>query len=315
MTQSSDDNNEFSPDGDDQGMGRLSEEEKSQMKAQIFQRLRLKTGTRVPRDPRRGRIIVIRTLFTLAAAAVLGVLFLPYLLKRAGLASGPVERAYVLAQRTGTGEKKRMLLSDSTTVILSANSSLEFASGFAGDGKGQPGGAREVRLEGNAYFIVRKSAAYQPFVIHSHGVSVTVLGTELDVDGRSNAPEVVLTTGKVRVAHDAAPAKALVLLPGERVRTDTGNHGFIRDHIHPGAYSAWTEGRWEFERTSLEEIAHLLHEYYGVEVVFESEASKKLRVTAVLATGPIGELLPVLSTTLHIPITLSGNRLLISRSK
>ncbi|MBT1712606.1 FecR domain-containing protein, partial [Fulvivirgaceae bacterium PWU5] len=63
------------------------------------------------------------------------------------------------------------------------------------------GYAREVVLEGEAYFDIAHDAAH-PFVIHTQGVTVQVLGTAFNVEAFTGQPAVVVTVtrGRVRVS-------------------------------------------------------------------------------------------------------------------
>jgi len=172
-------------------------------------------------------------------------------------------------------------------------------------------GSREVQLEGNAYFNVKKDVAYKSFVVHARSLSITVLGTELNVNARSAAAEVGLISGKVKVTNDDKTQQPIYLLPGDKISLDTLQHTFVRSGIDPQLYSAWTDGKWNFRHTRLEEIAGLIKEYYGVDVRFTKEKNRHLSINAVIAVGSLAKLIPVLAQTLHIPMFLSDSRLII----
>lgn len=278
------------------GASPLDAEEKMSMKKDIFDRLQL-DAIKKTKSPAPVRRLPWRSM---AAAVVLllvaAVYLLMYPLSKAG-------NAALLAQHTGPNETRTVVLPDSTVVILNAGSSLEYSSDLA------TAESREVRLGGNAFFSVKKGL--QKFVVHTTQLSVTVLGTEFNVNARSAAEEVALVSGKVKVTGPYQSAAPVYLLPGDRVRLDTAGKALVASQINSSLYSAWTEGKWSFRQTSLEDIGRLITAYYNVEVRFNNEKSKRLSINAVIPVDSIQKLIPVLEQTLHIPMTLSDNRLTI----
>ncbi|HEV2480982.1 MAG TPA: FecR domain-containing protein [Puia sp.] len=278
-------------------------EEKATWKADIFNTL----GLELP--PEKQAPVKHLPLKAMMAAAVVLLIAGLYLLK--GLPGLMTKKTVLLAEHTGPGEIKTLLLPDSSVVILNAGSSLSYGAGLA------TAPTREVWLEGNAYFNVKKDAAIRNFVIHAHSLTATVLGTQLNVDARSAATEVSLISGKVKVTVDGttpgsgAQQQPVYLLPGYKVSLDTLEKTLTLSAAGTALYSAWTDGTWDFQHTSLAEIAKLFSEYYGTAVLFKNQKNKQLTISAVMAVGSLQKLIPVLEQTLHIKMTLSGNQLVI----
>ena len=206
-------------------------------------------------------------------------------------------------QRTGVKEVKEILLADSSVVILNANSSITYNSNIGNTEK------REITLEGNAFFKIKKKADRRPFTVHTNSISIDVLGTEFNVDARSKATAIVLTNGKVKVSADNNNSTAVYMSPGEKVQLDTLHHSFIKTKTNTLLYSAWTEGKWNFSSTSLLEITNLIHEYYGIETVFSKEKIKRLKISAVIPVTDLDSFTNILSKTLNIKITEQHNQL------
>jgi ferric-dicitrate binding protein FerR (iron transport regulator) len=283
------------------GVRPLSPSEKEVLKENIYQRLNLMDLGGQKRHPTRIRRLTVRMM---AAASVLLLLASAWLLikKRQSMSE---RHSMLLAERTGPNEMKKIFLPDSSVVILNANSVLRYNADLS------LSESREVQLEGNAYFNVKKDGAYKSFVVHARNLSITVLGTELNVNARSAAAEVGLISGKVKVTNDQQPQQPVYLLPGDKISLDTLKNAFVRSVIDPQLYSAWTDGKWSFRHTALGEIAGLIKEYYGVEVRFTNEKSRHLSINAVIAVGSLAKLIPVLEQTLHIQMLLSESRLTI----
>jgi len=271
----------------------LTGKEKKELKDKIFSHLDLQQPAAHRQAPVR-RLTLLRSAAAIFILATLSVVFL-YIWKKTDNRTPSL-----LAERTGPNQVKKILLSDSTEVILNANSILEYSSTQN----------REVRLEGNAFFNVKKDHGYKSFVVHTRSVAVTVLGTTFNIDARSAAAEVVLTSGKVKMTTAAQP-NPVYLLPGDKVRFDTAQHTFIRSTADISLYSAWMEGQWNFRHNTLEEITGLIAKYYGIRINFRNEKSRRLRIDAVIPVGSLQKLVPVLEQTIHRKMALSYNTLTI----
>lgn len=281
------------------GIRPLSKEEKASLKADIFHRLELADAV-TGNQPAAVRRLPVRWM---AAAVLLLLAGAAWLLTE--LPARRLRNTMFLAERTGPNEMKRILLPDSSMVILNANSSLEYSPDLA------TADNREVKLEGNAFFNVKKSAGIQRFVVHARSLAITVLGTELNVNARSAATAVSLISGKVKVTLDSSSQEPVYLLPGYQASFDTLRKTLISNPSNTSLYSAWTDGKWNFRHTSMKEIGQLIEEYYGSEVCFHNEKDKRLCINAIMEVGSLQKLIPVLEQTLHIRITLSDNRLII----
>jgi transmembrane sensor len=309
----------------------LSAAEKQAIKERIFSHLELPlySDTPVPVQGTAGRQRPW-LIWTAVAAAMVAVAAPVYCLMNAGQnVPGPKTTAFRTIA-AGPGEIKKIVLPDSSVVLLNANSAIEYS-------------GREVHLTGNAFFTIKKDNELKPFVITVRGMRIAVLGTQLNVDARSAQTEVTLTSGKIKVSHFAAggggadaarraggedaarraggagsagvggatDTAAVYLHPGEKLLLDTSSQTFVRSKVNGSLYSAWTENKWDFRQTNLEEITRLIKEYYGVDVVFKNEKDKHVRITALMAVSSLNKLLPVLSETLRKKMTLRDDQLII----
>lgn len=277
----------------------LSEEERSALKTGIFQRLE----PAAPREKTRIISLKRRLLGWTAAASLLLVAAAVYLVQHpSALYAG---KATMLAETTGLNDMKTIILPDSSVVVLNAGSSLQYSSRFTSEDH------REVWLTGNAFFQVKRSEDIRKFVVHAGAVSVTVLGTQLNVDARSASTQVALITGKVKVTVDGHEQKPVYLQPGYKADLDTISHNLSLSAVNTQLYSAWRDGKWNFWHTSMEDIGRLISEYYGIRVSFRDPKIKQRSINAVMAVGSLQKLIPVLEQTLHIKMTLSDNGLVI----
>jgi ferric-dicitrate binding protein FerR (iron transport regulator) len=184
--------------------------------------------------------------------------------------------------------------------VLNAGSELYSNSDYAT-------GEREVFLTGNGFFKVKKLASHRKFIVHAKTLRVTVLGTQFNVNARTDQVSVALTSGKVQVnkMEDDKPA---YMLPGDRLKLDANKTSFTREQIDTSMYSAWIKGEWNFKNLTLEEIALLIEEYYNVDVVFKDEKQMNQQMTAVIPVNTLQGLIKVITATLDVEISQNNNK-------
>ena len=116
---------------------------------------------------------------------------------------------------TAENSKGRFTLPDGSVVWLNADSRLAYSNRFVDSEK------REVRLEGEAFFDVRRDTL-RPFEVTMGDLEVRVLGTRFNA---SHIPdlgieEVTLLSGSVEVGHDGS-RETVRLLPDQSCAYDT----------------------------------------------------------------------------------------------
>jgi ferric-dicitrate binding protein FerR (iron transport regulator) len=272
----------------------LTDEERREIKQKIFQQLDLEYE---------GKVRGIASWKRVASVAVAASLIIAVGLFMLRPTNKGVEERILLAS-TNAGEIKHLVLADSSTVILNPSSSLYSTVSYSSSS-----GAREVFLEGNGFFKVRKLSSGRSFIVHANDQDVTVLGTAFNVNSRNGDFEVVLTSGKVKVTgNDVAAPEFMV--PGDKLTRITGKN-FERTQIDTSLYSPWIRGEWNFRNTSLGEIAELIAEYYNIHIEFTNPASKDLRMTAVFPVTNLDMLLDVIRETLPVSVSHRQEQIII----
>lgn len=211
------------------------------------------------------------------------------------------ESDIVLTAAVPTGSAYEMLLSDGTRVLMHSNSRLVFPSRFTG-------GRREVRLDGEAYFVVAHDAEH-PFVVHGGTMTTEVLGTEFYVraygDGGDN---VTLISGKVRAA---ANGKSIVMVPGQQASVAAGGSMAVSS-VDVSPYEYWRDGYLFYDHTSLRNIVKsIAHDNaYGVEFKAMSGLDREMHFVADRTHG-IGPVLNALSAITGIGIRAEGTQIVV----
>lgn len=154
------------------------------------------------------------------------------------------------------GEKKHLLLPDSSEVWLNAGTVLKYPRNFADS-------RRRVYLDGEGYFSVRRDTA-KPFIVEASRLSVKVLGTKFNVKAYPDDESITttLTSGKVEVNTPSQDPR--VLRPNEQLTYNRSTSHVSITEIPPGDTDSWISGKLIFTNASFAEIRQTLERRYNV---------------------------------------------------
>lgn len=278
----------------------------------------------------RRRIIVI--------GCLLAVLFITggWFLKNSNTPSGIVKENHGTPEAlvVQKGSRSRSLLPDGTTVWLNAGSKLYYENDFTGT-------TREVRLDGEAFFDVVKQAE-RPFIVHTSGIDIKVLGTAFNVKSypEDKTVETTLYRGLVQVVRHEAPEKtAIQLLPNEKLilakqaAKEAGDlpHVIVSNKEIPANFTithidstkkenerfetAWLYSRLEFRGDSFDELALKLERWYNVNIVFTDEKVKQLNFNGSFEKETVEQAFKGLQAALPFSYKINNNEISISSPK
>lgn len=154
------------------------------------------------------------------------------------------------------GEKRHLLLPDSTEVWLNAGTVLKYPERFAD-------AHRQVYLDGEAYFSVRKDAA-RPFRVETSRLSVKVLGTKFNVKAYPDEERIIatLSCGKVEVSTPSQPTQ--ILEPNEQLTYNKRTSHISIARVPVADAEGWMTGKLIFNDASFAEIQQTLERRYNV---------------------------------------------------
>lgn len=115
-------------------------------------------------------------------------------------------------------EKLTVALKDGSQILMSSQAEISYEPELTGT-------TREIHLKGEAYFKVAKDKR-KPFIVYSHGITTTALGTSFTIRALENDQRVsvALHTGKVVIRQLMArnsSTKDIYLLPGDLLTVNT----------------------------------------------------------------------------------------------
>lgn len=206
----------------------------------------------------------------------------------------------LMALSTPRGKDYHLTLADGTQVWLNAESRLEFPDHFTGD-------KREVRLQGEAYFEVKKDAKH-PFIVYSDYLTTRVLGTAFNVRARSGKDaSVTLVSGRVQV--NSADASR-VLTQGQQASLSGTQLAVNTVDTYP--ITQWKEGFFYFDNQTLIGIMRELARWYGVNVSFDDTSKMQVRLHFVVERGKsLQEALANLNALGVVQAEIEGNVVVI----
>ncbi len=221
------------------------------------------------------------------------------------------------------GSKSRIDLPDGTTVVLNAGSHIEYAMNYGAS-------LREIKLEGEAYFIVAKNPDC-PFVVHAKNTSIKALGTEFNVKAYADE-DIVQTTlveGMVSVNPNVkvkANTEEIILTPNQMLTIQGGSvlesnsklankqiseaplagsdknmipqniyeEKISKETVNTLLYTSWKDPRWIIEGEVMESLASKLQRRFNVNVVIASPGLKKYKFSGILEDETLEQVLDIM---------------------
>jgi ferric-dicitrate binding protein FerR (iron transport regulator) len=175
----------------------------------------------------------------------------------------PQEEVQMMEVKTNPGMTATITLPDHTTVYLNSESSLAYPSRFLRD-------KREVRLKGEAYFMVAKDEKKKFIVATHHQSRIEVLGTHFNVDAYENNPIISATLVEGSIQFDYTlhgVENKTTLSPGQKLVYDTGKHQIKLVKTSVESETAWKNGKIIFHKTPMPEVLRMLEKRYNVKFI------------------------------------------------
>ena len=271
-----------------------------------------------------------KRLLAISAAAVLVLL----IGLRFYFSSNPVQPPSVIVKNTisqedrifvtGKGEKKMIVLPDSTKLYLNAGSNLSIGKNF---GKTN----RNVSLTGEALFDVTHDASL-PFVVHMENYDVKVLGTLFNVKAYpgDKQSETSLISGKVEI-QIAGNSEKIILAPNQKLIVDNKTVDLTNKDKHakaktmtmllPLSYSrdnavietAWSQNRLEIIDESLADMKDKLERWYNVKINIWDREVSNYPFSATFEKETIQQVLEALKEAYHFNYEIKDGEITISK--
>lgn len=187
--------------------------------------------------------------------------------------SGAKQMVEMKSIEASKGQVKEIFLADGTHVWLNSDSKLTFPSGFTSN-------SREIELLGEAFFEVT-SDENNPFLVKTKNHTVKVTGTKFNICEypESKIIETTLVEGKVKILsgnfiHDLKPGQTSTFFT-ESAKVKISGPDFE-------IYTAWKDGRYEFNNEPISKIFQIVERWWDVEIDYPEQKLKDERISGVL---------------------------------
>ena len=209
----------------------------------------------------------------IAAACILLVLLTGMVITRM------MPRERLLA--TAYGQTMDQQLPDGSEVTLNANSRLHYFKTF------EDGTDREVWIDGEAFFHVRKTQLKSRFIVHTDRFDIVVTGTQFNVVNRRDKDNVMLREGSV-VLHPQT-GMDMNMVPGDFVRWGAGR--LEKAAVRSDSLLAWKQRLLILDKTPLRELVGIIEDQYGVKVTLQDQSIADSTVTGIMQNNNLDVLL------------------------
>jgi len=203
------------------------------------------------------------------------------------------------------GDTKHIFLPDSSEIWLNAGTSIKYPKAFKGN-------ERHVRLDGEAYFSVKKDNT-KPFIVQAEKLSVKVLGTKFNVKAYAKDEKAVatLTTGKVEVSVDTNDV--WILKPNQQLTYNITTSLIDVTEVSPTETDSWLNGQLIFTNSSLNEIIETLERRFNVSIENQTKVpASKLYTVKFLKNEKIEEILNILKEVVGFNSHQQENKIVLT---
>lgn len=196
------------------------------------------------------------------------------------------------------GQKTMIVLPDSSLVWLNSGSTLKYSGVFNKK-------EREVILEGEAFFEVRKNSS-KMFRVKAGILFVDVYGTSFNVKNYAddNTKEVTVSSGRVSVGDSQKALKSLT--KGQQAVLNKTTNKLSVVNAEPDVVSSWKNNELKFDNTPLTEVVKYLERWYGVNINIEKSMIGKHNYTFKIKTESLTEILEKIKIITPIAYEING---------
>jgi transmembrane sensor len=255
-----------------------------------------------PADDAQSRRTTVALLRVAAAAAIIiGGTILWQNLRRAEVNRS--EQTFA----TSVGERRQVVLTDGTKVLLGPTTRLVVGSGTDDQ--------RMVSLDGIAYFSVVHDPA-RPFTVKAGAISIQDVGTAFAVETDDSAgTRVAVDSGSVAIgAVDQNNSRGAVLNARDRATVDAQGVVAVERASVSEADLAWIQGRLVFRDAPLILVGAELYRWYGVRLRVADSSLANLHLTASFSGEPVDRVLNVIALSLGGRIERQGSVAILFRA-
>lgn len=208
------------------------------------------------------------------------------------------------------GQKSQIVLSDGTKIWLNSDTRIKYPGSFSSD-------ERDVYLEGEAFFEVTKNT-HRPFIVHTSGLNVKVLGTKFNVKAYSDEDQVEtsLFEGNINLLMTNPWTKATAVKgvkPGQSLIYSKTNRELEYNRFPQEEIYGWKKNRLIFKDDTFSNLVKKVERWYDVQIVYDEKLFKDRRLTVELNDGErLEQLMKIISLALSVDYQFENGEIILT---
>lgn len=203
---------------------------------------------------------------------------------------------------TTTDSAVEKTLPDGTKILLSKNSTITFPAIFSGN-------TREINLVGEGFFDVHHDVTH-PFIIHTQGTDVKVLGTSFNVSAYTAQVQVVVKTGKVQFSKNN---HRVILEKGQKAEILANLDTIIKSEVADApSVKINNLQSFDFDKKSLSEVVTMLSEKFNQPIMLGNAKIKNCKLTASFEQENLENIISVIAETFNLEVKNENNTIVLS---
>ena len=207
----------------------------------------------------------------------------------------------VLTFKSGSKSIEK-ILPDGTKILLSKNSQITYPKIFEGN-------TREINLLGEGFFDVHHDSAH-PFIIHTQGTVVKVLGTSFNIRAYNAQVQVHVKIGKVQFSKNNAK---VVLIKGQKGETLANVDAIIKSEvIEVETVTKEKLSSFVFNKMSLSKVAESLSKRFNKDIKFSRDKIKNCELTATFENEKLENIIAVIAETFNLKVDNQADMIILS---
>jgi transmembrane sensor len=208
---------------------------------------------------------------------------------------------------TAEGEHANITLPDGTKVNLNVESRLTYIPQTFNKK------SRSITFDGEAYFSVSKNKDC-PFVIHTQGFDVKVLGTKFNLLARAKEPigELTLEDGSVSMTS-VRTGQNVILYPNEKAIFDRATGGItVVSSASIEEATSWKRKELIFHNSTFSNVLQELEKVYHVKIAVQSSNYMPDLFTGTIPSSNLNEAIEIIEKSYHLQGQITGDKLILT---
>ena len=218
---------------------------------------------------------------------------------------------------TDYGQRVKITLPKVATIILNANSTLEYPTNWTEKT------VRQFKLQGEAYFMVHSQGKGQQhhFIVSTNDGRVQVVGTRFVVYDRGLGTRVAVEKGCVEVfvadsgkSHKDTSAASIRLKPGNLLQFQKGDLSLHPKPVNVLVYSSWWSDQLVLDNSPFEDIIRRIEETYSVDIIVRDKNLLRRCLSGSIENTNLQIITEALGKALQVAVRREGKRIIFGNS-